>query len=97
MADAKVNEAKEKSNFSDKDEERLLAEEDEQRQDCVTTGDTNNDSTMMWEAIKGLGKNFWRERQTHASLVPMIYRRGKYRAYSDQGRSVTFLTGGCNI
>jgi soluble P-type ATPase len=82
MADAKVNEAKEKSNFSDKDEKRLLAEEDEQTQDCVTTGDTHNDSTMMWEAIKGLGKNliFWRKRQTHALLVPMIYRRGKYRA-----------------
>ncbi|CAB3990440.1 Hypothetical predicted protein [Paramuricea clavata] len=56
MADAKVNEVKEKSNFSDEDEERLLAEEGEQIQDYVTTGDTNNDSTRMWEAIKGLGK-----------------------------------------
>ncbi|CAB4015392.1 Hypothetical predicted protein [Paramuricea clavata] len=56
MADDKVNEAQGKSNFSDEDEERLLAEEGEQTQDYVTTGDTNNDSTRMWEAIKGLGK-----------------------------------------
>jgi hypothetical protein len=47
MADSKVNEAKEKSNFSDEDEERLLAEEGEQTQDYVTTGDTNIDSTRM--------------------------------------------------
>jgi hypothetical protein len=40
MAEAKVNEAKEKSNISDEDEERLLAEEGEQTQDCVTTGDS---------------------------------------------------------
>jgi hypothetical protein len=57
MADAKVNEEKETSNFSDKDKERLLAEEGEQTQDYVTTVNTNNDSTMMWEAmINGLGK-----------------------------------------
>ncbi|CAB4038251.1 Hypothetical predicted protein, partial [Paramuricea clavata] len=56
MADDKVNEAQGKSNFSDEDEERLLAEEAEQTQDYVTTGDTNNGSTRMWEAIKGLGK-----------------------------------------
>jgi hypothetical protein len=84
MADAKVNEEKETSNFSDKDKERLLAEEGEQTQDYVTTVNTNNDSTMMWEAmINGLGKKLNLLAGTPNTCITDFFTEAENTAHSD--------------
>ena len=59
MADPEVNEAETNPIFSEEaDEERLLAEDNDEIQDCGTTGDTTIDPKLIWKAIQGLEEKF---------------------------------------
>ena len=59
MADPEVNEAETNPIFSEEaDEERLLAEDNDETQDRGTTGDTTIDPKLIWKAIQGLEEKF---------------------------------------
>ena len=59
MADSEVNEAETNPMFCEEtDEERLLADENDETQDRDTTGDTTIDPKLIWKAIQGLEEKF---------------------------------------